>query len=96
MKGEHSGFRIFPVDVVKCAGHHLDFLHVTRWLERAEIKRKMEPRSLLISKPAKKTKPGRPPKKFIEFVDGIRSILKRAVEFSEINPPSPKEESKDL
>jgi len=76
-----------PYDVVKCAGHQLDLLHVNRWLERAEIKHKIEPRSLLTSKPAKKAKPGRPPKKFIEFVDGVRSILKRAVEFTQKDPP---------
>ena len=32
-------------------------------------------------------KPGRPPKKFLEFVNGIRSILKRAIEYMENDPP---------
>lgn len=76
-----------PYDVVKCAGHQLDLLHVNRWLERAEIKHKIEPRSLLTSKPAKKTKAGRPPKNLLEFVDGVRSILKRAIKFTENDPP---------
>lgn len=32
-------------------------------------------------------KPGRPPGKFLEFVNGIRSILKRAIEYMENDPP---------
>jgi transposase len=76
-----------PYDVVKCSGHQLDLLHVNRWLERAEIKHGIEPRSLLTSKPAKLMKRGRPPEKFLEFVDGVRSILKRAVEYTEKDPP---------
>ena len=84
-----------PYDVVKCAGHQLDLLHVNRWLERAEIKHRIEPRSLLTSRNAKKTKPGRPPKKFLEFIDGIRSILKRAVEFTQKDPPPSMKERKN-
>ncbi len=84
-----------PYDVVKCAGHQLDLLHVNRWLERAEIKHRIEPRTLLTSKPAKLTKPGRPPGKFLEFVDGIRSILKRAIEYTENDPPPSMEERKN-
>jgi transposase len=84
-----------PYDVVKCAGHQLDLLHVNRWLERAEIKHRIEPRSLLTSRHAKKTKPGRPPKKFLEFIDGIRSILKRAVEFTQKDPPPSMKERKN-
>jgi transposase len=81
-----------PYDVVKCSGHQLDLLHVNRWLERAEIKHRIEPRSLLTSKPAKLMKRGRPPGNFLEFVDGVRSILKRAVEYTEKDPsPSMKE-----
>lgn len=85
-----------PYDVVKCAGHQLDLLHVNRWLERAEIKHRLEPRTLLTSKPAKLTKPGRPPGKFLEFVDGIRSILKRAIEYTENDPPPSMEERKNV
>ena len=76
-----------PYDVVKCSGHQLDLLHVNRWLERAEIKHGIELRSLLTSKPAKLMKQGRHPEKFLEFVDGVRSILKRAVEYTEQDPP---------
>jgi len=76
-----------PYDVVKCSGHQLDLLHVNRWLERAEIKHNIEPRSLLTSQPAKFLKTDRPPEKVIEFVDGIRSILKRSIEYTENDPP---------
>lgn len=76
-----------PYDVIECSGHQLDLLHVNRWLERAEIKHKIEPRSLLTSQPAKVLRKGRPPEKFLEFVDGIRSILKRAIEYTENDPP---------
>lgn len=37
---------------------------------------------------------GRPPEKFIEFVDGIRSILKQAIEYTENDPPSLDERKK--
>ncbi|PWR70095.1 IS66 family transposase [Methanospirillum stamsii] len=76
-----------PYDVVECSGHQLDLLHVNRWLERAEIKHKIEPRSLLTSQPAILLRKGRPPEKFLEFVNGIREILKRAVEYTENDPP---------
>jgi len=84
-----------PYDVVKCEGHQLDLLHVNRWLERAEIKHRIEPRSLLSSGSAKLTKPGRPPRQFIDFADGIRSILKRAIEYTENDPPPSMEERKN-
>lgn len=85
-----------PYDVVKCSGHQLDLLHVNRWLERAEIKHRIEPRSLLTSKPAKLINRGRPPEKFLEFVDGVRSILKRAVEFTEKYPPPSMKERENV
>jgi len=84
-----------PYDVVKCKGHQLDLLHVNRWLERAEIKHRVEPRTLLSSRSAKLTKPGRPARQFIDFADGIRSILKRAVEYTENDPPPSMEERKN-
>ena len=79
-----------PYDWVKCAAHQLDLLHVNRWLERAEIKHGIEPRTILSSKPVKLNRPGRPPKQFIEFVDGLRRIFRRGVEYSQkdIRPSS--------
>jgi transposase len=84
-----------PYDVVKCSGHQLDLLHVNRWLERAELKHGIESRSLLTSKPAKLMKPGRSPEQVIDFVDGIRSILKRAIEYTDKYPPPYMEERKN-
>ena len=46
-----------PYDVVKCAGHQLDLLHVNRWLERAEIKHRIQPQSFNIQT-CKKDKTG--------------------------------------
>lgn len=74
-----------PYDGVK-SGHQLDLLHVNRWLERAEIRHRIEPRSLLTSKTAKLNGPGRPPEEFIQFSDGVRAILKDAIEFSKKKP----------
>jgi len=75
-----------PYDVVKCSGHQLDLLHINRWLERAEIMHRIEPRGLLTSKPAKLDGPGRPPEAFIQFADGVRAILKEAIQFVERTP----------
>jgi transposase len=80
-----------PYDVVKCSGHQLDLMHVNRWLERAEHTHGVEPRRLLSTKEAKQTRAGRPPENFLRFDDGVRSILRRAIKFSEGKPPpSPK------
>jgi len=76
-----------PYDGIKCEGHQLDLLHVNRWLERAEIRHKVEPRTLLTSKPVKLKRRGRPPKQLVDFVDRIRSILKRAIDYTETDPP---------
>ena len=76
-----------PYDVVKCSGHQLDLLHVNRWLERAEIRHGVEPRTLLTSKPIKLKRPGRPPERFLDFVNGVRAILKKAIEYTNMKPP---------
>ena len=81
-----------PYDHVDCLAHQLDLMHVNRWLEKAEIKHGLEPRRLLSTRGAELTRPGRPPEYFIRFDDGVRSILRRAVEFSRREPsPSPEE-----
>ena len=76
-----------PYDCVKCSDHQLDLLHVNRWLERAEIRHGVEPRSLLTSKPMKLHRCGRPPEKFLMFIDGVRTIFKRAIGYAETKPP---------
>jgi len=76
-----------PYDFVKCSGHQIDLLHVNRWLERAEIRHGVEPRTILTSRQRKLKRPGRPPEKFLCFVDGVRGILKKAIEYTETKPP---------
>jgi transposase len=76
-----------PYDFVECSGQQLDLIHVNRWLERAEYKHGIDPRTILSAQPANFTKIGKRPDKFIEFVDGVRSIMKRAIEYSESDPP---------
>jgi transposase len=75
-----------PYDVLEEVIHQLDLLHVNRWLERGEIKHRIEPRTLLSSKAVKLTGPGRPPEECIEFADGIRAILKEPIVFTEREP----------
>ncbi|MDG6970425.1 MAG: IS66 family transposase [Nitrososphaerota archaeon] len=79
-----------PYDAIKSAKHQLDLLHVSRWLERAEVLHRVEPRPLLREVPAKLVGPGRPPEEFIEFADGVRQILQDAVGWSERHPMAPR------
>lgn len=82
-------------DRVKCSDHQLDLLHVNRWLQRAEVMHRIEPRGLLTSRPAKMTGRGRPPETFIQFADGLRAILKETIRFVERTPhPSMNEREK--
>lgn len=83
-----------PYDFVECSGHQMDLLHVNRWLERAEIRHGVEPRTILTSRPMKLNRRGRPPEKFLYFADGVRAILKRAIEYAETEPPPPIKERK--
>jgi len=76
-----------PYDQVECGGHLLDPLHVNRWLERAEFKAGVEPRSLLSRAPAKLTRPGRPPQELLRFVDGVRGLYQEAIAFAQAKPP---------
>ena len=82
-----------PYDCILCNAHQLDLIHVNRWLERAEIKHGIEPRTILSSQNADFWKIGKRPEEFIEFVDTVRSILKRSVKYSEIEP-SPSQEDR--
>lgn len=70
----------------------LDALHINRWLERAEHKARVEPRSLLSRAPAKLTKAGRPPAELLRFVEGVRGLLQEAIDFAEGEPPPSAEE----
>ena len=76
-----------PYDKVACKAHQLDPIHINRWLERAEHKADIEPRTLLSRAPAKKTRAGRPPAELLRFVDGVRGLLQEAIAFVESKPP---------
>ena len=80
----HDGW--VPYDIIRTARHQLDLLHVNRWLEREEILHRLEPRPLLREVPAKLVSAGPPPKEFLEFADGVRSLLRHAIEWSESHP----------
>ncbi len=68
-----------PYDAITTADHALDSVHVNRWLERAEIRHRMEPRPLLEERAPKFTSAGHPPEEFLRFVDGVRSIYREAI-----------------
>ncbi len=68
-----------PYDAITTADHALDPVHVNRWLERAEVRHRVEPRPLLKEVPAKLTSAGHPPTEFLRFVDGVRSIYREAI-----------------
>lgn len=68
-----------PYDWIETAEHQLDPVHVNRWLERAEVRHRVEPRPLLKDLPAKLTSAGHPPTEFLRFVDGVRSIYRDAI-----------------
>lgn len=76
-----------PYDVVECSDHQLDLIHVNRWLERAEVKHGVEPRTILSSKSAKLKDPSKCSDEFLEFVDGVRSILRKAIGYDKKPPP---------
>ena len=78
-----------PYDSVLTARRQLDLLHVNRWLEKAEVEHRVEPRLLLRDAPAKMMSPGRPPEEFIRFADGVRRSLRSAILWSEAHPEAP-------
>lgn len=68
-----------PYDAIDTADHARDPVHVNRWLERAEVRHRVEPRRLLSEAPAKLTSAGHPPIEFLRFVDGVRAIYREAI-----------------
>ncbi|MGI0067861.1 MAG: IS66 family transposase [Thermoplasmata archaeon] len=75
-----------PYNCVTTADHQLDLLHVNRWLERAEVLHRVEPRPLLKVVEAKLTSAGHPPDEFLEFADRLRGLLRATVLWSERHP----------
>ncbi len=68
-----------PYDSITTADHALDPEHVNRWLERAEVRHRVEPRRLLSEDPAKLVSAGHPPTELLRFVDGVRSVYREAI-----------------
>jgi transposase len=75
-----------PYNCVTTADHQLDLLHINRWLERAEVLHRVEPRPLLKVVEAKLTSAGHPPDEFLEFADRLRGLLRETVLWSEAHP----------
>jgi transposase len=86
----HDGW--VPYDIVRTADHQFDLLHANRWLERGETLRRLEPRPLLREVAPKLTAAGPPPKEFLDFADGVRWLLRHAIEWPEWNPDASEEE----
>jgi transposase len=86
----HDGW--VPYDIIRTARHQFDLLHANRWLEKEEILHRLEPRPLLREVPPKLTAAGPPPKEFLEFADGVRWLLRHAIEWSEGHPEATEEE----
>lgn len=86
----HDGW--VPYEVITTARHQLDLCHVNRWLERGEVLHRVEPRPLLRAVEAKLVGPGHPPTEFLEFADGVRSILRGSVEWSDQHPTASMDE----
>ena len=82
-------------DTVNCSRHQMDLIHVNRWLERIELQRRIEPRSIRSSQPVKLTGKGRPHDEAIEFVDIVRHLMQKAVGFTERQPPPTSEERRE-
>lgn len=68
-----------PYDAITTAEHQLDPVHVNRWLERAEVRHRIEPRPLLEERSARIVSAGHPPTELLRFVDGVRSIYREAI-----------------
>lgn len=68
-----------PYDSIVTADHALDPVHVNRWLERAEVRHRTEPRRLLSEAPAKFTSAGHPPTELLRFVNEVRSIYRESI-----------------
>ncbi len=73
-------------DAITTARHQLDWLHVNRWLERAEVRHGIEPRPLVKEQDVKFTRAGRPPQELIRFIDGVRSRARESVWFVDAKP----------
>jgi transposase len=75
-----------PYNCRTTADHPLDLLHINRWIERAEVLHRREPRPLLKEVEGRLTRAGHPPTEFLEFADQWRRRLQEEVLGSESHP----------
>lgn len=76
-------------NVIDCE-QQVDYIHVNRNFQKAEIKRGVKDRGLWDDGDPKYTKKGRPPnklKELVKFIDEMRSIMRDAVTFVTKDPP---------
>jgi transposase len=76
-------------NVIKCE-QQIDYVHVNRMFQKAEIKRGVSDRGFMKEEDVKFIKKGRPPDKLKEllgFLDEMRSIMRDAVNFCSEDPP---------
>lgn len=78
-----DGWRAY--ETVEKAEHQLCWLHVNRWLERAEHANRVEPRPLVDEREVTLDGPGRPPERLLRFVDGVRTIARDAIAWVDEN-----------
>jgi transposase len=85
-----------PYNCVTTADHQLDLLHINRWVERAEVMHRLEPRPLLKEVAWKLTSAGHPPDEFLEFANRLRGLLRTMVLWSESHPNASRRERRRI
>jgi len=58
-------------------------VHIHRDLQKLEVKKGVKPRPLMEDRPAEFTRRGHPPTEVLRFADGLRAILREAVQLHE-------------
>lgn len=76
----HDGWSAY--DFIECV-HQQCLVHIHRDLQKLEAAKGIEPRPLLEDRPPVFKRRGHPPTEFLRFADGLRAILREAVEFHE-------------
>ena len=66
------------------------WIHINRHLQAVEVAHGIEPRGPRSLEPPKYLRAGHPPLRFLRFADGLRALLREAVEWSEKTPASAK------
>ena len=80
----HDGLDAY--NSVKEAGHQMDLVHATRWLQKVEASHGIRPRGFLKGEGPTYERAGRPPAEFLRFAAGVRARLRREVRWTERYP----------